>query len=149
MQNKFNVDEIVRNKKSGEVCKITYVGMGVALGVFYRAMSLESDRYFDKLLETEIEAVPLYCLVIKEADGSIYVIKNGIKVSKAEKTIEDAVKNAYRTPFKYETLYGKIANDYNNIVNSIFNVSKKYTEIYLIQFDKECKYFVKKQHEIG
>lgn len=152
MQNKFNVDEIVKVKKNGrtEVCKITFVGIGIMTGVLYEAESLESDAYFERLLEKDIEAVPLYCLVIKEANGSMYVVKNGVKVSKAEKTIEDAVKNAYRTPFKYETLYGKIANDYNNIVNSIFNnISKKYTEIYLIQFDKECKYFIKKQHEIG
>lgn len=152
MQNKFNVDEIVKVKKNGrtEVCKITFVGIGIMTGVLYEAESLESDAYFERLLEKDIEAVPLYCLVIKEANGLMYVVKNGVKVSKAEKTIEDAVKNAYRTPYKYETLYGKIANDYNNIVNSIFNnISKKYTEIYLIQFDKECKYFIKKQHEIG
>lgn len=152
MQNKFNVDEIVKVKKNGktEIYKITFVSMGALSGVRYEASSLEiKGNWIADILEKDIEAMPLYCLLIKEANGKFYIVKNDTKVSKAEDTIESAIKNAHKTPFKYETDYSKIANNYNNIINSIFSVSKKFTNIYLIQFDKEYKYFIKKEHEIG
>lgn len=149
MKNKYNLNDIVNVKmKEGNVIAKVIAISNLEDKIAYTVLPVDKSVIKKEIfvLQKDISSIPKYCLAIKDNANKIYVVKGGIKISRPLSSLEEAVKNAYSTPFKYETDYGKIANDYNNIVNSIFTVSK-YTNIYLIEFDENLKYYVKKEYE--
>ena len=156
MKNKFDLEEIVSfvyNKtKEKLIGKIYSYNCSVGSEPEYEVILVDNSKPEYKnnifvLAESELTETPKYCIVIKDVSNKYFVVKNGVKVSKAEDSIENAVKNAYREDYKFETLYSKIANDYNNIVNSVFVY--QLCDIYLIEFTKDLKYFVKKEEVLN
>lgn len=156
MKNKFDLEEIVSfvyNKtKEKLIGKIYSYNCSVGSEPEYEVILVDNSKPEYKnnifvLAESELTETTKYCIVIKDVSNKYFVVKNGVKVSKAENNIENAVKNAYREDYKFETLYSKIANDYNNIVNSVFVY--QLCDIYLIEFTKDLKYFVKKEEVLN
>lgn len=156
MKNKFDLEEIVSfvyNKtKEKLIGKIYSYNCSVGSEPEYEVILVDNSKPEYKnnifvLAESELTETPKYCIVIKDGSNKYFVVKNGVKVSKAEDSLENAVKNAYREDYKFETLYSKVANDYNNIVNSVFIY--QLCDIYLIEFTKDLKYFVKKEEVLN
>ena len=156
MKNKFDLEEIVSfvyNKtKEKLIGKIYSYNCSVGSEPEYEVILVDNSKPEYKnnifvLAESELTETPKYCIVIKDGSNKYFVVKNGVKVSKAEDSLENAVKNAYREDYKFETLYSKVANDYNNIVNSV--IIYQLCDIYLIEFTKDLKYFVKKEEVLN
>lgn len=154
MKSKYDIDEIVSFRVFDEKCigKIVEIKVNADKSIVYEVVSLDDSKKF-KLMnrvftvdESDIQEMPKYCIVVKDASDKYYVVKKGVLVSRPEESLIGAIENAYREDYKFETLYSKIANDYNNIVNSIF-VMNLYN-VYLIEFTKEndkLNYIVKKE----
>lgn len=151
MINKFKLNEIVafigykKEKLIGKICSFKCI---VDKQPEYDILVIDNTKPEYKnmivtLTEDKITDVPKYCIIIRDVSNKYFVVKNGVKVSKPEDSLENAVKNAYRTEYKFETLYSKVANDYNNIVNSVF-LCQLY-DIYLVEFTQDLKYFIKKE----
>lgn len=155
MKSKYDINEIVSFRVFDEKCigKIVEIKVNADKSIIYDIVSLDNNSKKFKLMnrvftidESDIQEMPKYCIVVKDASDKYYVVKKGILVSKPEESLIGAIENAYREDYKFETLYSKIANDYNNIVNSIF-VMNLYN-VYLIEFTKEndkLNYIVKKE----
>lgn len=154
MKSKYDINEIVSFRVFDEKCigKIVEIKVNADKSIVYEIVSLDDSKNF-KLMnrvftvdECNIQEMPKYCIIVKDASDKYYVVKKGVLVSKPEESLIGAIENAYREDYKFETLYSKIANDYNNIVNSIF-VMNLYN-VYLIEFTKEndkLNYIVKKE----
>lgn len=152
MKSKYDINDIVSYvNKFGEklVGKVVGIKVDTDNKITYDIIQLGDNslfRYVTTLEESEIKQMPKYCIIVKDASDKYYVVKKGVLVSRPEESLVGAIENAYREDYKFETLYSKIANDYNNIVNSIF-VMNLYN-VYLIEFIKEndkLNYIVKKE----
>lgn len=155
MKSKYDINDIVSFKVFDEKCigKVVEIKVNTDKSIVYEIVCLDDNTKAWKSMsrvftidESDIQEMPKYCIVVKDASDKYYVVKKGVLVSRPEESLIGAIENAYREDYKFETLYSKIANDYNNIVNSIF-VMNLYN-VYLIEFTKEndkLNYIVKKE----